>query len=490
MRLKLTKIHFDAGRPVVFIDFSVAEKMDVHPGDRVQLIANKKKLISIVDISRGFLSKDQVSISEEIREFFGVDIGHLIEIKSLFQPQSLRLISKKMSGKELSKKEIHTIIKDIAENAITEAEVAYFVLSVYEKGMSFKETIYLTEAMCNTGLILKWPKGWKVTDKHSIGGIPGNRTTPIVVSICAACGLIMPKTSSRAITSAAGTADSVESIAKVDFELNDLKKIVKKTGACFAWGGSLGLAPADDKLIRVERILNLDPESQLLASIISKKLAAGSKYVLIDIPFGGGAKVSKKEADNLRNKFLKIAKHFKLHMKVIMTDGSQPIGNGVGPVLEMIDVLKVLKREDPPKDLENKSILLAGELLELTGKAKKGLGIMMAAEVLNSKKALLKFYDIIKNQGENKNGLKLAKLKKEIRADRTGKINSIDNKLINHLGRTLGCPQDKGAGIYLHKKRFEIVNKNDLLVTFYSESKEKLEDAIRQFNKDKPISIL
>jgi AMP phosphorylase len=490
MRLKLKKIHFDAGRPVVFLNTENAQKLDVHPGDRIELSANGKHTISIADIAEDFINSNEIAVSKEINDFFSLKKGEFVKVKNLPQPESLRLISKKMAGKELSKKEIYSIIKDIAENAITEAEVSYFVLGVYERGMSYKETLYLTEAMCNTGLVLKWPKKWKVADKHSIGGIPGNRTTPIVISICAASGVIMPKTSSRAITSAAGTADVIESLAKVDIEVKDLERIVKKTGACFVWGGSLGLAPADDKLIRVERILNLDPESQLLASILSKKLSAGSKYILIDIPFGEGAKVSRKQAENLRIKFLRMAKHFRLHMKVIMTDGSQPIGNGVGPTLEMMDVLRVLKREDPPIDLEDKSLLLAGEILELTGKAKKGLGIMMAANVLNSKKALSKFEEIIAAQGKKKGFFKLGKIRKEIFSKKSGKINSIDNKIINHIGRILGCPADKGAGIYIHKKNFETVKKGEIILTFYSESKSKLIDAIKLYDKEGPFKIM
>ena len=113
---------------------------------------------------------------------------------------------------------------------------------------------------------------------------------------------------------------------------------------------------ADDKLIRVERLLNLDPQSQLIASIMSKKLAVGSKFILIDIPFGEGAKVTKSQALVLKKKFKGIAKHFKLHVEIILTDGSQPIGNGIGPLLEAEDVMAVL-RNDPlaPEDLRKKS---------------------------------------------------------------------------------------------------------------------------------------
>src|SRR3989344_4496891 len=177
--------------------------------------------------------------------------------------------------------------------------------------------------MCESGKVISWGNR-EVADKHSIGGIPNNRTTPIVVSICASHGILMPKTSSRAITSAAGTADVVEVLANVELSDKELKKVVLKTNACLVWGGSLGLAPADDKLIKIERALNLDPESQLLASILSKKLAAGSKFVLIDIPYGHGAKVSREEAAKLGRRFISLARKFRIKIKVVLTDGSHP----------------------------------------------------------------------------------------------------------------------------------------------------------------------
>ena len=299
----------------------------------------------------------------------------------------------------------------------------------------------------------------------------------------------MPKTSSRAITSAAGTADVIESIAKIDFPIQKLKEIVNKTNACLAWGGSLGLAPADDKIIQVERIVNLDPEPQLLASVMAKKLAVGSKYILIDIPYGKGAKVTKEQGLKLKNKFLAIGKHFNLKMQVILTDGSQPIGNGIGPILEIKDILRVLERNNPPIDLENKSLFLAGEIIEMVGKAGSGKGQALAKSILDSGKALEKFKEIIKAQEGKINHLPKAQFESRILSNKTGKITHIDNKKINNLGRLLGCPADKAAGIYIHKHKPEAVKKGDLLLTLHSESKIKLNDAINFSKNSIPIEI-
>jgi len=488
MKLKLKKFEVSEGRPIIFLHKDDAREIDININDRAEIIFKDKKIIGRVDILDNFLKSGEVALSDEIIDYLNIRPGEHIELRIAALPRSASLIMKKTNGKHLTREEMFAIVKDIVDNALTEVEIAQFVVANYKNGMSHEETIYLTEAMYKTGSILSWNEKI-IADKHSIGGIAGNRTTPIVVSICAAAGVIMPKTSSRAITSAAGTADTIETLAKVDFPASKLKEIVKKTNACLAWGGSLGLAPADDKLIKVERMLNLDPEGQLLASILSKKLAVGSTHVLIDIPYGERAKVTKKEAAHLRNHFLALAKDFHLKMKVILTDGSQPIGNGIGPVLEMLDILRVLKQDSPPIDLQKKAILLAGELLELVGKAKKSEGNSMALEILESGLAYKKFEEIISAQGRKKNGLKLASYKHDIRAKSSGEIQSIDNKAINFLAAILGCPYDKGSGIYLHKHVYDKIEKNEALITFYSDSKEKLRDALQAYNKKQPITI-
>src|SRR3989344_847077 len=314
--------------PVAFLHQNSAKSMNIHVGERIEVSADREKALVVVDIVQGLVKENEIAFSNEITSYIKLKSG-FVYVSPAFSPLSTRFIFKKLKAKELNKEEIHSIIFDIVNNSLTEAEIAYFVSAVYENGMSFKETYYLTEAMSNTGKKIKWDSN-KIADKHCIGGIPGNRTTPIVVSICAVAGIVMPKTSSRAITSASGTADVIETVAKVDLSLDELKSVVKKTNACLAWGGSLGLAPADDKLIRVERLLNVDPEAQLIASILAKKIAAGSKHVLIDIHYGFGAKVSHSEAKKLGEKFISVGKKFKLNIKIILTDGSQPIGNGIG----------------------------------------------------------------------------------------------------------------------------------------------------------------
>ncbi|MEK6892653.1 MAG: thymidine phosphorylase family protein [Nanoarchaeota archaeon] len=489
MKLKIRELAFDSDKILALIRQDAAKVLAVHTGDRIIISHKGKKIVSEVDITHQFLREGEISISKEALEYLNAFQNEEVKIFSMPHPASLDPILKKLNGEVLTKDEIHSIVVDIVNNTLTEAEIAYFVSGVYKNGMTLAETINLTEAIYKTGQVLHWSSN-KIADKHSIGGIAGNRTTPIVVSISAAAGIIMPKTSSRVITSAAGTADIIETIAKIDFPAKELQRIVNKTGACLAWGGSLGLAPADDKLIRVERLLDVDPEAQLIASIIAKKLAVGSKYVLIDIPYGKDAKVTKAKAEDLKKKFLLVGKHFNINLKIMLTDGSQPIGNGIGPVLEMRDVLKVLKRDNPPKDLERKSVMLAGIILEMLGKSKKGEGANLAMQILNSGKALKKFNEIIDAQGRKKDNLNLARYKKDIKSKRSGKIKSINNKTINHLAKLLGCPVDKSSGIYLYKHTNFPISKNEKILTFYSESKSKLQEALKFYNSSKPISII
>ncbi len=485
MKLKLKTLRIGAGRPVIVISEFVAERLNVRINDRLLVAHKGSKIIATVDIARGMLKNNELSLSEEVVKFLKIHSGDLVDVSLSLEPRSIRLIQKKLKGAELTKEEILQIIIDIVSNALSEAEIAYFVSGVYEKGMTLKETIALTDAVYRTGVTLKWKKK-PIVDKHSIGGLAGNRTTPIVVSICAAAGVIMPKTSSRAITSAAGTADVVETLAQVDISAKELQHIVKKVGACLAWGGSLGLAPADDKLIRVERLLNLDPESQLIASILAKKLSVGSTHVLLDIPFGPEAKVTLAEGLALKQKFLKVASHFKLKLKVILTRGIEPIGNGIGPVLEMNDIIRVLKQENSPKDLEEKCLFVAGELLEFSGKSKKGKGRTLAKSILLSGRAFKKFKEIIEAQHGKVHYLKPASNSYIFRSNKSGKIKKINNKLINYLGRVLGTPGDKSSGIYLHNHIGAVITKDEPLLTIYAESKKKLKEA-KHFIKENGI---
>jgi putative thymidine phosphorylase len=492
MELKVKILKWSTGFPVAILNGHNADIIGVKTKGRIVIKTfsnNPKSVSTIIDISPNLVKKGEIAISSELKERLNLKAGQKVDVDLSPIPKSMAFIKKKINNEKLSQKEIDSIIKDVIDNSLSEAEIALFISAMYEKGMDMQETIYLINSILGSGERLKL-KGKFIVDKHCIGGIPGNRTTPLVVSICAAAGLIFPKSSSRAITTAAGTADVMETVAKVEFSMKELKNIVEKTGACLIWGGSLEIVPADEKIISIEKMLNIDPESQLLASIMSKKLALGAKYILIDIPYGKTAKFSKEKALKLKKKFEYLGNHFRKKMHVVLTKGDEPIGHGIGPALEMIDIIKVLNHtEDKPLDLERKSLFLSGEIFEMTGLVKKGEGIELAKKMLYTGKSLEKFKEIITAQKGNLDGIKIAKFKKDILMKRAGTIVEFDNKKINSLARVTGCPMDKSAGLYLYKHVGDRLEKGEKIITIYSESQSRLREAENFFLSQKPIKF-
>ena len=494
MELKIKFLKWSAGVPVVMLNTRTAEKLGAHATDRIFIRTNSKEFLSIVDTIGDIVNPNEIAVSSELKEILHLKLGQKVDVNLAPFPKSLNFIKKKLENRILSKSEINEIVKDVMNNSLSEAEIALFISATYKQGMNLKEIAYLTEAILDSGRKLKI-KGKLIADKHSIGGIAGNRTTPIVVPICASSGLIIPKNSSRAITSAAGTADVIETLAKVDFSVNEIERIIKKTGACMVWGGALELVPADSKIISIEKQLKIDSEPLLLSSVMSKKLAAGSNYILIDIPYGKDAKVNKEKALELKRKFEYLGRYFHKKIKVLLTKGDEPIGNGIGPVLEMMDVIKVLnhnhkeEQENFPYDLEKKSLFLAGQIFELTGKSKKGKGEELAKQILYSGRAYEKFKEIIKAQEGTLKTLSPGKYKKDFFSKSSGKILNIDNKLINSLARVAGCPVDKKSGVYLYNHVGKKIKKRNKLLTIYTESPSRLKEAANFYNDNKIIKL-
>jgi thymidine phosphorylase len=332
--------------------------------------------------------------------------------------------------------------------------------------------------MIEVGDRLSWDSDI-VVDKHSVGGLPGNRTTPIVVPIVASLGLTMPKTSSRAITSPAGTADTMETMAPVDLNTADIHRVVAQEGGCIAWGGAVKLSPADDILIRIERALDLDTEGQMIASILSKKLAAGSTHLVLDIPIGPTAKVRSYDAAKaLSAGLVRVAEAFGLTVKISLADGTQPIGRGIGPALEAKDVLAVLRcAPDAPHDLRARAAALAGDLIELGGLASAGQGQAMALRVLDDGRAWTKFQRICEAQG----GMRTppsSRHRRPLLAQRTGRIHTMDNRKIAKLAKLAGAPDDKAAGVELHVKLNDMVDMGQPLCTVHAEAPGELSYAL------------
>jgi thymidine phosphorylase len=211
----------------------------------------------------------------------------------------------------------------------------------------------------------------------------------------------------------------------------------------------------------------------MIASILSKKLAAGSTHLLIDIPVGPSAKVRHmREALQLRKLFEYTGDRMGIHLEVIITDGSQPVGRGIGPVLEARDVMQVLRNDpDAPQDLRQKSLRLAGRMLEFDPDVRGGYGYAIARDILDSGRALEKMEAIIEAQGRQLELYQPGGLSYEVVADRDGVVTAIDNYLVAKVARLAGAPMDKGAGVDLLKKLGEPVKKGEPLYRVHAEYK-------------------
>ena len=486
MRLRIKELNYRTEGPLICVlNKKDAQNLDIHASDRVVIKGNKKEAIAVADINDGDIIKEgHIGIFYEVANYLGLEKGH-VEVQLAKKLESLWFIRNKLEGKKLSKEQINEIVKDIVENRLNEAEMTYFVAGCFSHGMNMEETYDLTKAIVDHGSRLELNKKI-ILDKHCAGGIPGNRTTMIVVPIVAAAGFCIPKTSSRAITSAAGTSDTMEVLCNVSFPIKKIKEIVKKTNCCLIWGGGVDLAAADDRLIKVRRPLSLDPEGLLLASIMAKKNAVGANHVLIDLPIGTGSKFETPEKIKvLKNKFIKLGKMLGMKVTVILTDGRQPIGNGIGPALEAIDVLNVLQNKGP-NDLKEKSIYMAGLLLKMAGVKDS---MRKARDILESGLAYEKMKEIIKAQNGNiftAEQIVVGKFIKDIIAKKSGKVKEINNKKISKICRIAGAPIDKGAGIYLYVHLKDNVKKGDKLFTVYSNSKKRLDYALRLVEDDGP----
>jgi thymidine phosphorylase len=349
-------------------------------------------------------------------------------------------------------------------------EMAAFLVATGQNNLDRDELLYLTRAMLQSGECLNWHESL-VADKHCIGGIPGNRTSMLLVPIVAAHGMLIPKTSSRAITSPSGTADTMEILAEVNLTPEHLHEIIRKERGCLAWGGTAKLAPVDDMLISVERPLGIDSQGQMVASILSKKLAAGSTHLLIDIPVGPTAKVRQmKQALALRKLFEFVGDRLNVYLEVIISDGRQPIGRGIGPVLEARDIMQVLENDpSAPSDLRQKSLQLAGRIIEFDPDVRGGHGYNIARDILDSGRAVAKMNAIIQAQGSKKIDLSPGKLCVEVPAQNDGVVTSIDNFQLAKIARLAGAPMDKKAGVDLLKKLGDPVNKGEPLYKIYAE---------------------
>jgi len=487
MKLKARLLKIEAGgRNIAILNDETASSLGIHSTDRVEITQKNKHLVAIVNIA-GNLPHGLIGVYREISDKLEIRTGETVDVQPAEKPEGLRYVQEKIRGKRLRKNEINAVVKDVVERHLSDVELAAFVTALYVHGISMEEIEALSRAMVSAGTTLNLDSD-RILDKHSIGGVPGDKTSILIVPIIAAAGYVIPKTSSRAVTSAAGTADRFENLCPVNLTVEQIREVIKKTNGCIAWGGALDLAPADDIFIQVEYPLAIDP--LLLPSIMSKKKAIGATHLVIDIPTGRGTKMKTTgEADELAYDFIDLGKRLGMNVQCALTYGEQPVGHAIGPALEAREALSSIMGEGPP-DLTEKATSIAGILLEMVG-AKEGK--QAAEHLLRNGKAEAKLRQIIEAQGGNPKikpqDIPIGEKTAEIPADKDGHILWINNEGISRIAREAGAPKEKGAGVMLKAKLGDHARKGEALLEIVAERNTKLDAAITLADRLQPVGL-
>jgi len=421
MKLKVTVLGINAGdKSIVVLNDEDAEELGVRSLGRVSVSLGKKELVAVLNTSKHVVKKGFVGVFDELVEELNLKENTLVNVTAAEFPSSIQYIKSKINGRKLKYEEILEIVKDVVAGRLSRVEITAFVTSLHNFGIDVDEAARLSRAMYETGERLNLNNAY-IVDKHSIGGVPGDKTTLLLVPIIAACGVTIPKTSSRAITSAGGTADRAEVLMPVNLNLDEMRLVVKKTNGCIVWGGTLKLAPADDIFIQIEYPLSIDP--MLMPSIMSKKKAVGAEYLIIDIPCGRGTKVKTiGEADTLAKDFIELGSRMGINVQCAITYGEQPLGYTIGPALEAKEALEVIMRKKNVPDVLDKVRNLSRMLLEMIGKD----GRNMVDKVFKSGEAEKKLREIIFEQGGDSEikpeDIEIGKYGMDIHAERNGHV--------------------------------------------------------------------
>jgi thymidine phosphorylase len=486
--LTFKNLHIDTNQElVVFMPASchVCKSEGFQALTRVTVSLNDKNIIAALNVtSDGLLAEGEISLSDSAVKKLTVQEGDLLSVSHTEPLRSIAHVRAKLYGSALDQQAYHEIISDIVDEKYSNIFLSSFVSACSGNNMSMDEIRYLTRAMIDAGNHLYWGKG-VIADKHCVGGLPGNRTTMIVVPIIASLGITIPKTSSKAITSPAGTADTMGVLTNVNLSVEEIRKVVEKENGCIAWGGAVKLSPADDLIIRVEKALDIDSEGQMIASILSKKAAAGSTHCLIDIPVGPTAKVRNMDSGiQLALRLKEVSEFVDIKTQIIFSDGSQPVGYGIGPALEARDVLQVLQcKKDAPKDLFEKAILIAEELVRLAWDMQKDAAREIVTDKLRSGEAFKKFIAICEAQGGFKEPGK-ARYTKIIEADFTGTIHEINNRKVAQMAKLAGAPDTPEAGVDFRIQLKEKLESGQPLFTIHANSPGELEYAYEYYKNN------
>lgn len=480
--LKARRVGIDTSQEaVVFLraESEICRAEGFSARSRVRVHGNGDSTVAtLAVVTAEWLGLDEAGLSESAFSRLGLAEGASVVVSHVDPAASLSHVRSKVYGHRLSGEQFSEIIADVVAGHYSDVHLSSFVTACAGDRLDRDEIVGLTRAMIVAGERLDWGRT-PVVDKHSVGGLPGNRTTLLIVPIVAAYGLTIPKTSSRAITSPAGSADTMEVLAPVNLSLEQIHRVVSREGGCIVWGGAVSLSPADDMIIRVERVLDIDSEGQMVASVLSKKVAAGSTHVVLDIPVGPTAKVRSVDAARKLSEYLcAVGQSVGLTVRVHVSDGSKPVGRGVGPALEARDALAVLQNKpDAPADLRERGLTLAGLVLETSGRVESGSGEAIARQILEDGRAWRKFQAICEAQGGMRE-IPVARHTWDVLSPGEGYVESIDNRQLARIARFAGAPSDKEAGVLLHANVGEKVQKAQPLFTIHAGSAGELSYAL------------
>jgi AMP phosphorylase len=492
LNLKAHLLDIDLGRYQVLLNTKDAEELGVHPGDRVRVRSGEQALLAVVEISQSMVRPGTIGIFTDVQAHFKIEDGARVDVRPAERPESVGYIKKKMKGRKLTKDEIDKVVSDTVEGSLTDVELSAWVTSLEINDMDMEEVEHLTRAMVKYGETLDFGADRVVFDKHSIGGVPGNKISLLIVPIVAAAGLLIPKTSSRAVTGAAGTADLMEVFGPVSLSGPQIRRITEDVGGVLCWGGGVNLAPADDIIIRAEYPLAIDPRAQLLASVMSKKKAVGANKVVMDLPMGDGTKLpTLEDAKKIGRQFIELGERLDMQVECAVTYGGQPVGKAVGCALEANEALAALRGLDAPKSLIEKSVAISGIILEMGGIVGRGRGKQKAEDILRSGDALRKFEEIVVAQGGAvpKGDVPVGQFHADLDVPEGGYVAGVRNKTLIQIARAAGSPKEHGAGLILHHKRGDKLQPGEAVLTIYAESQFKLDQALALARKSPPVIV-
>ncbi len=407
------------------------------------------------------------------------------------------IIEKKRDGQKLSKAEIDFFVQEYTNDRIEDYQASALLMAIFINGMDEEETVNLTESMARSGDMLDLSAINGITaDKHSTGGV-GDKTSLVVAPICASLGIKMAKMSGRGLGHTGGTIDKLESIEGYNTSIDTAAffKQVNQIGIALI-GQTGNLAPADKKIYALRDVTATVGNISLIASsIMSKKIAAGAKNIVLDVKCGSGAFMKdEKSATELAEMMVKIGKKCDRNMAAVITNMDIPLGSNIGNALEIKEVVDILNNKGD-EQLRELCLVLSATILSISYGWDYDESYTKAENALNDGSAFNKLKELITAQGGNAEMLDNTELlpncenSLEIKANQDGYIQSIDSRIVGESAVLLGAGREKksdfidyGAGIVLHKKTCDKVSVGDTIAILYAETDERLKNAKKLFN--------